>query len=40
MKKMLLIVNPNAGKALIKGKLVDILDIFTQNGFIDVLTIE
>ncbi len=33
MKKMLIVVNPNAGRSQIKGKLVDILDIFTRAGY-------
>ena len=33
MKRMLLIVNPNAGRAQIKGKLADVLDVFTKAGY-------
>ncbi|MDD6211857.1 MAG: YegS/Rv2252/BmrU family lipid kinase [Clostridiales bacterium] len=33
MKKLLMIVNPNAGKAKIKGKLTDILDTFIKAGY-------
>lgn len=33
MKKMLFIFNPRSGKAQIKNKLMDILDIFTKAGF-------
>ncbi|MDF2566846.1 MAG: putative lipid kinase [Oscillospiraceae bacterium] len=32
-KKMLFILNPFAGKAQIKNKLLDIINIFTQNGY-------
>ncbi|WP_099467076.1 diacylglycerol/lipid kinase family protein [Konateibacter massiliensis] len=32
-KKMMFIFNPHAGKALIKNKLVDILDIFTKKNY-------
>ncbi|RDY29842.1 diacylglycerol/lipid kinase family protein [Lachnotalea glycerini] len=32
-KKMMFIFNPFAGKAQIKNKLIDILDIFTKNDF-------
>ncbi len=35
-KKMLLIVNPNAGKGEIKAKILDIIDLFTKNNF-DIL---
>lgn len=34
MKKLLLIYNPHAGKGQIRGKLADILDVFTQNGWL------
>ena len=30
MKKMLFIYNPKAGKAQIRNKLADILDVFTK----------
>ena len=33
MKRMLLIVNPNAGRSQIKGRLTDVLDTFTKAGF-------
>lgn len=33
MKKMLFIFNPRSGKAQIRNKLVDILDIFTKAGY-------
>ena len=33
MKKMMFIYNPKAGKAQIKNKLADILDIFTKAGY-------
>ncbi|MFT4106437.1 MAG: YegS/Rv2252/BmrU family lipid kinase [Lacrimispora sp.] len=33
MKKMLFIVNPRSGKAQIKNKLIDILDIFVKAGY-------
>lgn len=33
MKKLLLIVNPYAGKTQIKGKLTDVLDIFIKEGY-------
>ncbi len=33
MKKLLMIVNPNAGKSQIKGKLTDILDTFVKAGY-------
>ena len=33
MKRMLLIVNPNAGRAQVKAKLTDILDTFTKAGY-------
>ena len=32
-KKLLFVYNPKAGKALIKNKLADILDIFTRAGY-------
>lgn len=32
-KKMLFVYNPKAGKALIRSKLADILDIFTAGGY-------
>ena len=32
-KKMLFVYNPKAGKALIRNKLADILDIFTAGGY-------
>ncbi|MCR4618925.1 MAG: diacylglycerol kinase family lipid kinase [Lachnospiraceae bacterium] len=32
-KKMLFVYNPKAGKAMIRNKLADILDIFTANGY-------
>lgn len=37
MKKMLFILNPRSGKALIKNKLLEILDIFSKAGY-EVLT--
>ena len=33
MKKMLFIYNPKAGKAQIRNKLADILDVFTKGGY-------
>ena len=33
MKKMLFIYNPKAGKAQIRNKLADILDVFTRGGY-------
>lgn len=33
MKKLLMIVNPNAGKAQVKGQLTDILDTFIKAGY-------
>ncbi len=33
MKKMLFIVNPRSGRAQIKNKLIDILDIFAKAGY-------
>ncbi len=33
MKKMLFIVNPRSGRAQIKNKLIDILDIFVKAGY-------
>lgn len=33
MKKLLMIVNPNAGKAQVKGNLTDILDTFIKAGY-------
>ena len=35
MKKMLFIYNPKAGKAQIRNKLADILDVFTKGGYED-----
>ena len=32
-KKMLFVYNPKAGKAMIRNKLADILDIFTAGGY-------
>lgn len=34
LKKLLFIFNPTAGKGRIKGKLTDIVDIFTRGGFL------
>ncbi len=34
MKKLLFIYNPNAGKGLIRTKIVEILDIFVRNGYL------
>lgn len=34
MKKMLFIYNPKAGKAQIKNKLSDILEVFRENGYL------
>ncbi len=33
MKKMLFIYNPKAGKAQIRNKLADILDVFTKGDY-------
>lgn len=33
MKKLLFVYNPHSGKALIKNKLMEIIDIFTRNGY-------
>ncbi|MBO6164739.1 MAG: YegS/Rv2252/BmrU family lipid kinase [Lachnospiraceae bacterium] len=33
MRRVLIIINPNAGKEQIKGKLTDILDAFTKAGY-------
>lgn len=33
MKKMLLIINPQSGKSQIKGKLVDVADLFVKTGY-------
>lgn len=33
MKKMLFIFNPRSGKAQIKNKLMEILDIFAKSGY-------
>ena len=32
-KKLLFVYNPKAGKAMIKNKLADILDIFAREGY-------
>ena len=32
MKKVLLIVNPKAGKGLIKGHLLEVVDTFVKSG--------
>ena len=32
-RRMLFIVNPHAGKAEVKGKLVDIIDTFVKHGY-------
>ena len=37
MKKMLFVFNPHSGKGLIKGKMVELLDIFTKAGY-DITT--
>lgn len=34
MKKMLFVYNPYAGKGMIKNKIADIIDIFTQNDYL------
>lgn len=33
MKKLLFIVNPRAGKSMIKNKILDIIDMFTKSGY-------
>ena len=33
MRKMLFIFNPRSGKAQIRNRLMDILDIFTKAGY-------
>lgn len=38
-KKLLLIVNPNAGKSAIKGKLLPIADSFSKNGWLTTVYI-
>ena len=37
MKKMLFVFNPHSGKGLIKGKLAEIVDVFTKAGY-DITT--
>ena len=32
-KKLLFVYNPKAGKAQIRNKLADILDVFTKEGY-------
>ena len=33
MKKLLFVYNPKAGKAQLRGKLADIIDIFARSGY-------
>ena len=33
MKRLLMVVNPHAGKQHFKGKLLDLIDICTRQGY-------
>lgn len=34
MKKLLLVINPEAGKSALRSQLIDVVDLFTKNGYI------